>query len=146
MSFIPSVNDLNLKFFIWSLNVVVSTSFLYWPFGLESSYFIFNVLINLTSIFISVIGGIHYKTISTLAAITIIARLCYFLIPATNKSSYDNNKKKFKLLHSLSVISTLIILLLCVSQIFFIVSPTEEILWYEKNDLLNNFRPINSSL
>ena len=80
------------------------------------------------SIFISVIGGINYKIISTLAAITLIATLCYFLIPATNKSSDDNNKKKFKLLHSLSVISTLIILLLCISQIFLIVRPTEEIL------------------
>ena len=109
-------------------------------------FFIFIVLINLTSIFISVIGGINYKTISTLAAITLIATLCYFLIPATNKSSDDNNKKKFKLLHSLSVISTLIILLLCISQIFLIVRPTEEILWYEKNDFLYNFRPINGSL
>ena len=109
-------------------------------------FFIFIVLINLTSIFISVIGGINYKTISTLAAITLIATLCYFLIPATNKSSDDNNKKKFKLLHSLSVISTLVILLLCISQIFLIVRPTEEILWYEKNDFLYNFRPINGSL
>ena len=91
-------------------------------------FFIFIVLINLTSIFISVIGGINYKIISTLAAITLIATLCYFLIPATNKSSDDNNKKKFKLLHSISVISTLIILLLCISQIFLIVRPTEEIL------------------
>ena len=91
-------------------------------------FFIFIVLINLTSIFISVIGGINYKTISTLAAIILIATLCYFLIPATNKSSDGNNKKKFKLLHSLSVISTLIILLLCLSQIFLIVRPTEEIL------------------
>ena len=109
-------------------------------------FFIFIVLINLTSICISVIGGINYKTISTLAAITLIATLCYFLIPATNKSSDDNNKKKFKLLHSISVISTLIILLLCISQIFLIVRPTEEILWYEKNDFLYNFRPINGSL
>ena len=109
-------------------------------------FFIFIVLINLTSIFISVIGGINYKIISTLAAITLIATLCYFLIPATNKSSDDNNKKKFKLLHSISVISTLIILLLCISQIFLIVRPTEEILWYEKNDFLFNFRPINGSL
>ena len=109
-------------------------------------FFIFIVVINLTSIFISVIGGINYMTISTLAAITLIATLCYFLIPATNKSSDDNNKKKFKLLHSLSVISTLIILLLCISQIFLIVRPTEEILWYEKNDFLYNFRPINGSL
>ena len=109
-------------------------------------FFIFIVVINLASIFISVIWGINYKTISTLAAITLIATLCYFLIPATNKSSDDNNKKKFKLLHSLSVISTLIILLLCISQIFLIVRPTEEILWYEKNDLLYNFRPINGSI
>ena len=90
-------------------------------------FFIFIVLINLTSIFISVIGGINYKIISTLAAITLIATLCYFLIPATNKSSDDNNKKKFKLIHSISIISTLIILLLCISQIFLIVRPTEEI-------------------
>ena len=91
-------------------------------------FFIFIVLINLTSIFISVIGGINYKIISTLAAITLIATLCYFLIPATNKSSDNNNKKKFKLLHSISVISTLIMLLLCISQIFLIIRPTEEIL------------------
>ena len=109
-------------------------------------FFIFIVLINLTWIFISLIGGINYKTISTLAAITLIATLCYFLIPATNKSSDDNNKKKFKLLHSISVISTLIILLLCISQIFLIVRPTEEILWYEKNDFLYNICPINGTL
>ena len=80
------------------------------------------------SIFISAIGGINYKTISSLAAITLIATLCYFLIPATNKSSDDNNKKKFKILHSVSVISTLIILLLSLSQIFLIIRNTEEIL------------------
>ena len=66
-------------------------------------FFIFIVLINLTSIFISVKGGINYKIISTLAVITLIATLCYFLIPATNKSSDDNNKKKFKLLHYLKL-------------------------------------------
>ena len=38
--------------------------------------------------------------------------LAFSLIPMTNKASDDNDKKKFKILHSLSVLLTIIILII----------------------------------
>ena len=54
--------------------------------------------------------------------------ICHAMIGATNEARDKGNVRLFKILHSVSVISTLIILLLCISQIFLIVRPTEEIL------------------
>ena len=43
---------------------------------------------------------------------TLFAIICYAIIPATNRASDEGNKKRFNVLHKLSVYLTVIILLL----------------------------------
>lgn len=43
---------------------------------------------------------------------SIFSLTAFFLIPMTNKATDDNNKKKFKTLHNLSVFLTIIILII----------------------------------
>ena len=43
---------------------------------------------------------------------SIFSLTAFLLIPMTNKATDDNNKKKFKILHSLSVFLTIIILII----------------------------------
>lgn len=47
----------------------------------------------------------------------VLATICYVIIPATNKATDDKNKNKFRLLHTVSVVLTLIILILHISII-----------------------------
>lgn len=49
-----------------------------------------------------------------------LALICLFIIPKTNKAKDLNNTKLFQLLHSISVILTMIILLFNISMIFMI--------------------------
>ena len=46
-----------------------------------------------------------------------LATICYVIIPATNKATDDKDKNKFRLLHTVSVVLTLIILILHISII-----------------------------
>lgn len=43
---------------------------------------------------------------------SIFSLTAFLLIPMTNKATDDNNKKKFKILHSLSVFLTIVILII----------------------------------
>ena len=47
----------------------------------------------------------------------VLAIICYVIIPATNKATDDKDKNKFRLLHTISVVLTLIILILHISII-----------------------------
>lgn len=47
----------------------------------------------------------------------VLAIICYVIIPATNKATDDKDKNKFRLLHTVSVVLTLIILILHISII-----------------------------
>ena len=47
----------------------------------------------------------------------VLATICYVIIPATNKATDDKDKNKFRLLHTVSVVLTLIILILHISII-----------------------------
>ena len=47
----------------------------------------------------------------------VLAAICYVIIPATNKATDDKDKNKFRLLHTVSVVLTLIILILHISII-----------------------------
>ncbi len=50
----------------------------------------------------------------------ILSLLCYFIIPATNEAKDKNNQSRFKFLHNISVISTVVILIANLSLVFFI--------------------------
>ena len=50
----------------------------------------------------------------------ILAIICLSIIPITNKSRDDGNQSMFRFLHSVSVVSTLIILFFNLSWIFII--------------------------
>nr|ADD92985.1 hypothetical protein [uncultured archaeon MedDCM-OCT-S04-C163] len=60
-------------------------------------------------------NNIHY-TIAGLT--TLFAIICYAIIPATNRATDEGNKKRFNLLHKLSVVLTVIILLLNIGFLF----------------------------
>ena len=45
--------------------------------------------------------------------------LCYFIVPATNRARDSGNQKRFSLLHTLSVVSTIAVLLINLLWIFF---------------------------
>ena len=47
----------------------------------------------------------------------VLAIICYVIIPATNKATDDNNKNKFRILHTVSVVLTLIMLILNITII-----------------------------
>lgn len=46
--------------------------------------------------------------------------VCYSLIPATNRARDENNKKKFGILHTVSVLLTLLALIINLSLVFLI--------------------------
>jgi hypothetical protein len=46
--------------------------------------------------------------------------ICYSLIPATNRARDENNKKKFGILHTVSVLLTLLALIINLSLVFLI--------------------------
>ena len=70
----------------------------------------------------SLIAELFYEknklTISISALTVLMALLCYLIIPSTNSATDEGDKKKFKQLHSLSVITTIGILLLNISTFF----------------------------
>ena len=61
-----------------------------------------------SQIYLYIVGGLT----------SILALICLFIIPMTNKAKDQNDNKSFKLLHSISVIFTMAILILNVSIIF----------------------------
>ena len=58
---------------------------------------------------------IHY---GIAGATTLFATICYAIIPATNRATDEGNKKRFNLLHKVSVYLTVIMLLLNIGFIF----------------------------
>lgn len=48
----------------------------------------------------------------------ILSTICFLIIPMTNEATDLNNKKKFKVLHTISVVFTMIILIFNISLIF----------------------------
>ena len=48
----------------------------------------------------------------------ILSTICFLIIPMTNEATDLNNKKKFKVLHTISVVFTMIILIFNISLVF----------------------------
>lgn len=60
----------------------------------------------------------NISTISISVVTALMAFLCYVIIPSTNSATDEGNQKKFKKLHFISVLSTMIILLLNIATFF----------------------------
>ncbi len=51
-------------------------------------------------------------------ATTLFAAICYAIIPATNRATDEGNKKKFDILHKISVYLTVVMLLINIGFLF----------------------------
>ena len=82
-------------------------------------FFLFLLFLGILSIIIGLINQIQFDVQIIIGIITVmLSLLCYFIIPATNEAKDKNNQKKFKLLHKISVTSTVIILVTNLSSVF----------------------------
>ncbi len=82
-------------------------------------FFLFILCLGILSLIAGLINQIKIDGQIIIGSITVIlSLLCYFIIPATNEAKDKNNQKRFKLLHNVSVISTVIILVTNLSSVF----------------------------
>ena len=82
-------------------------------------FFLFIIFLGTLSLIISLINQIKIDGQIIIGTITVmLSLLCYLIIPATNEAKDKNNQKRFKLLHKVSVISTVIILVTNLSSVF----------------------------
>ena len=83
-------------------------------------FFLFILLLASLSFVIGVLNSVKFDIQTIVASLTVVLSiLCYIIIPSTNEAKDKNNQKKFKFLHNLSVISTIIILITNLSLVFF---------------------------
>ena len=82
-------------------------------------FFLFILFLGILSLIIGLINQIQFDVQIIIGTITVmLSLLCYFIIPATNEAKDKNNQKRFKLLHKVSVTSTVIILVTNLSSVF----------------------------
>tara|TARA_B100001989_G_C24176154_1_gene286638 strand:+ start:138 stop:536 length:399 start_codon:yes stop_codon:yes gene_type:complete len=83
-------------------------------------FFFFILLLASISLVVGVINNVMFDFQTMIAVITVLlSSLCYMIIPSTNEAKDKNNQKRFKFLHNISVISTMIILIINLSLVFF---------------------------
>ena len=64
------------------------------------------------SLVVGILDNVKFDIQTIIASLTVVLSiLCYIIIPSTNDAKDKNNQKRFKFLHNLSVISTVIIFL-----------------------------------
>ena len=82
-------------------------------------FFLYIIFLGTLSLIVSLINQIKIDGQIIIGTITVmLSLLCYLIIPATNEAKDKNNQKRFKLLHKVSVISTVIILVTNLSSVF----------------------------
>ena len=82
-------------------------------------FFLYIIFLGTLSLIISLINQIKIDGQIIIGTITVmLSLLCYLIIPATNEAKDKNNQERFKLLHKVSVISTVIILVTNLSSVF----------------------------
>ena len=82
-------------------------------------FFLYIIFLGTLSLIISLVNQIKIDGQIIIGTITVmLSLLCYLIIPATNEAKDKNNQKRFKLLHRVSVISTVIILVTNLSSVF----------------------------
>ena len=82
-------------------------------------FFLFILFLGILSLIAGLINQIKIDGQIIIGTITVmLSLLCYSIIPVTNEAKDKNNQKRFKLLHKVSVISTVIILVTNLSSVF----------------------------
>ena len=82
-------------------------------------FFLYIIFLGTLSLIISLVNQIKIDGQIIIGTITVmLSLLCYLIIPATNEAKDKNNQNRFKLLHKVSVISTVIILVTNLSSVF----------------------------
>ena len=82
-------------------------------------FFLYIILLASLSLVVGMLDNVKFDIQSTIASLTVVLSiLCYIIIPSTNEAKDKNNQKRFRFLHNLSVISTVIIFLTNLSLVF----------------------------
>lgn len=83
-------------------------------------FFLFILILASLSLMVGILNNVKFDIQIIIASLTVaLSILCYIIIPSTNEAKDKNNQKKFKFLHNVSVISTIIILIANLSLVFF---------------------------
>jgi len=84
-------------------------------------FFLFILFLGLFSLVIGLINDLHFDIQLMVSSLTVVLSIiCYFIIPATNAAKDNNDQNRFKILHKISVLSTVIILIANISWVFLI--------------------------
>ena len=82
-------------------------------------FFLYILILASSSLVVGILDNVKFDIQTIIASLTVVLSiLCYIIIPSTNEAKDKNNQKRFKFLHNLSVISTVIIFLTNLSLIF----------------------------
>ena len=83
-------------------------------------FFLYILLLASLSLVVGKLDNVKFDIQTIIALLTVaLSIFCYIIIPSTNEAKDKNNQKRFKFLHNLSVISTVIIFLTNLSLVFF---------------------------
>ena len=89
--------------------------------NLFPKFFQFLAALALAALTIGLVYGLEFFPLIFLQLVNFIFFVvCYSLIPATNRARDENNKKKFGILHTVSVLLTLLALIINLSLVFLI--------------------------
>ena len=82
-------------------------------------FFLFILILASLSLVVGILNNVKFDIQIIISSLTVaLSILCYIIIPSTNEAKDKNNQKKFKFLHNVSVISTVIILITNLSLVF----------------------------
>ena len=85
-------------------------------------FFLFILILASLSLMVGILNNVKFDIQIIISSLTVaLSMLCYIIIPSTNEAKDKNNQKKFKFLHNVSVISTVIILITNLSLVFLII-------------------------
>ena len=83
-------------------------------------FFLYILILASFSLVVGILDNLKLDIQTIITSLTVVLSiLCYIIIPSTNEAKDDNNQKRFKFLHNLSVTSTVIIFLANLSLVFF---------------------------
>ena len=89
--------------------------------NLFPKFFLFLAALSLTGLAIGLVYSLEFFPLIFMQLVNFIFFVvCYSLIPATNKARDEDNKKTFGMLHTVSVLLTLLALIINLSLVFLI--------------------------
>ena len=89
--------------------------------NLFPKFFQFLAALALSALVIGLVYGLEFFPLVFMQLVNFIFFVvCYSLIPATNRARDEDNKKRFGILHSVSVLLTLLALIINLSLVFLI--------------------------